>query len=53
MPIELERKLQAQASKKGLFGKRANVYVYGTMRKTGWKPEKKSLAQSMINRGHK
>lgn len=38
MPKKLERQLKAQAKKKGLKGKRADAYVYGTMRKTGWVP---------------
>ena len=38
MPIELERKLSAEASKKGVKNKGA--YVYGTMRKLGWKPKR-------------
>jgi hypothetical protein len=41
MPKKLERKLEKEADKKGLKGKRKNAYVYGTMRKTGWKPEKR------------
>ena len=42
MPKALERKLKAQAKKKGLTGKRADAYVYGTMqRTTSWKPGKK------------
>ena len=40
MPKALERALKKQAKKKGLSSKRANAYVYGTMRKTGWKPKK-------------
>lgn len=40
MPKAMERKLKKEASKKGLTGKRADAYVYGTMRKTGWKPSK-------------
>ena len=39
MPKALERKLEAEASKKGFTGKRKNAYVYGTLRKTGWKPK--------------
>lgn len=39
MPKKLEQKLKKEARKK--FGtsksKRANAYVYGTLRKTGWK----------------
>ena len=41
MPKALEKKLKAQARKKGLKGKRVGAYVYGTLRKTGWKPKKK------------
>jgi len=38
MPEKLERELKAQARSKGFSGKRANAYVYGTLRKTGWEP---------------
>ena len=38
MPKAMERKLKAKAKKKGLKGERADAYVYGTMRKTGWQP---------------
>lgn len=38
MPKELELKLKKEASSQGLKGKRANAYVYGTLRKTGWTP---------------
>jgi len=41
MPVKMERTLKKQARKKGLKGKRANAYVYGTLRKTGWKPKKR------------
>ena len=40
MPEALERELKSKARSKGLKGKRANAYVYGTMRKTGWKPKR-------------
>lgn len=40
MPKKLERELKGQAKKKGLKGERADAYVYGTMRKTGWKPKR-------------
>lgn len=33
MPKKLEKKLKAQAKKKGFKGKRADKYVYGTMNK--------------------
>jgi len=42
MPKALERKLKRQARRK--FGsttsKRARKYIYGTMRKTGWRPKR-------------
>lgn len=38
MPAKLERALKSEAKKKGMKGKRADAYVYGTLRKTGWKP---------------
>lgn len=41
MPKKLEKKLRREANKKGLKGERANAYVYGSLRKTGWKPKKK------------
>jgi hypothetical protein len=40
MPKELEEKLKREAAAKGLTGKRKNAYVYGGMRKTGWKPSR-------------
>jgi len=43
MPKQLENKLAKQARKK--FGTtespRAKKYIYGTMRKTGWRPKQK------------
>lgn len=38
MPKKLERQLKARAKKMGLGKKRTGAYIYGTMRKTGWKP---------------
>ena len=47
MPKELEEKLKRQATKKGFTGKRKAKYVYGTLRKTGWKPSReKKIYQS-------
>lgn len=34
----MEEALKREAAKKGLKGKHADKYVYGAMRKTGWKP---------------
>ena len=39
MTKKLEEKLKKQAKKKGFSEKRADAYVYGTMRKQGWKPQ--------------
>lgn len=41
MPKALERKLKSEAKAKGFGKKRANRYVYGTLRKLGWKPSRK------------
>lgn len=38
MPKALEQSLRKQATRKGLTGSRKDRYIYGTMRKTGWKP---------------
>lgn len=40
MPKKEEAKLKRQATKKGLTGERKNAYVYGTLRKQGWKPKR-------------
>ncbi len=42
MPEKLERKLKLEAIKKGFKpeGKRFGSYVYGSLRKTGWKPSR-------------
>jgi len=39
MPKEMEARLKRLAIKKGLKGERADAYVYGTMRKAGWRPK--------------
>lgn len=45
MPEELEREIRAKGREKGFTGERLDAYVYGTLRKTGWKPshQKKTL----------
>ena len=42
MPKKMERALKAKAKKMGLGKERTGAYVYGTMRKMGWKPNKTS-----------
>ena len=39
LPKAMERKLKATAKKRGYGKKRAGAFVFGTMRKTGWKPK--------------
>lgn len=39
MPKRLERKLRKQARKKGYSKKHQDSYVYGTLRKAGWRPK--------------
>lgn len=46
MPKELEHSLRKLAKKKGLTGDRFNAYVYGTMRKTGWVPEREKVKKT-------
>jgi len=38
MPKKMEKKLIAEAHKKGMGEERTGAYVYGTLRKLGWKP---------------
>jgi len=45
MPKKLERELKRKAKAKGLSGDRADAYVYGTMRETGWKPSRERKAK--------
>jgi len=40
MPKKLEKKLKREAARKGFTGERADRYIYGTLRKTGWKPDR-------------
>jgi hypothetical protein len=40
MPKKLEQKLMKEAKSKNLGKERTNAYVYGTLRKTGWKPNR-------------
>jgi hypothetical protein len=49
MPKALEQKLERQASAEGLSGRRKDAYVYGTMRKTGWRPKRERQSQAMVD----
>ena len=48
---DLEAKLKKQAKKKGLKGDKLDAYVYGTMRKQGWKPKKEEQVVEAISQG--
>ena len=41
MPKKLEEKLRREGRKKGLRGKELDRYVYGALRRRGWKPKKR------------
>lgn len=45
MPKKMEEALKREAAKKGLKGEAADKYVYGAMRKTGWKPEREKKSR--------
>lgn len=41
MPVKMEKELKKEASKKfPKDKKKQDAYVYGTMRKTGWRPNR-------------
>jgi len=40
MPVEMERALKALARKRKMSKKQTGAFVYGTMRKRGWKPSR-------------
>lgn len=48
MPKALENQLKRQATAEGLEGDRKDAYVYGTLRKTGWTPERERRAKHMV-----
>jgi hypothetical protein len=41
MPKKLEAKLKREARAKHFGKKRTNAYVYGTLRRTGWRPRRR------------
>lgn len=50
MPKALENKLKREARKRGLSGRSANAYVYGTLRKTGWTPSPQKMRKKAKKR---
>lgn len=51
MPAEMERRLKKQAKKKGVRDE--DAYVYGTIRKTGWKPEREKAIKRRLKKNAK
>lgn len=49
MPKKLERKLKRQVAKKNWSKERKNAYVYGALRKTGWKPSHQKRKKSDLS----
>jgi len=47
----MEQELKAQCKKKGLSKERCDKYVYGTMRKTGWKPSREKANKGGLIKG--
>ena len=54
MPEKMERMLKAKAREKfgSVTSKRARAYVYGTMRKAGWKPSREKKSGGMRRTSH-
>lgn len=46
MPKELEERLAREADAKGLSGERRDAYIFGTMRRFGWKPKRELEKQA-------
>lgn len=51
MPKGLEKQLKKQVKKMGIGKKRAAAYVYGILRKSGWKPGQGKHKNMRYNRG--
>ena len=45
MPEAMERALQQSADSQGILGSRRAAYIYGAMRKAGWKPKHERKAR--------
>lgn len=45
MPEWLEKQLAREADKKGLTGKRKQAYIYGGLRRYGWKPKRRKTVK--------
>jgi hypothetical protein len=45
MPKKLEQRLKKEVAKKNWSQEKKDAYVYGTLRKTGWKPDREKKSQ--------
>lgn len=52
MPKELERDLERRGRKKGLAGERLDAYIYGTMRRLGWRPKRERASEHEKTKKH-
>ena len=51
MPKALHDKLERTAQAKGLHGEHKDAYIFGTMRRTGWKPRQERSSRRGPRRG--
>lgn len=51
MPKEMEQALMREAHKKGFSKEHTGAYVYGTMRKMGWRPNLNERIKKARKRG--
>jgi len=50
MPEKVKAKLKRSGKKKGFVGKKLDKYVYGGLRKLGWKPKREKKSKSKYQR---
>lgn len=50
MPAAMERALKRAADKKKLKGKRRKAFIYGAMRKAGWKPGRERVKRALTGK---
>ena len=50
MPKKLEERLMREAKLKNYGKERTGAYVFGTMRKSGWKPKREQAGAAKIRK---
>lgn len=48
MPKALESKLKREAAKRGYSEERTGAFVFGTLRKSGWRPKREQRAGAQV-----